>query len=114
VEVVREEEAEVEEEEEMVDETVHERIERELNELEEKENTGVKFLIALQGMRLGASPPFCLFSCHHTDLPLTSQCSERSILVAPFDSLLTSLRRCFPSFCNLLSHSLFLQLEPVA
>ncbi|GAA6024507.1 hypothetical protein JCM10207_000398 [Rhodosporidiobolus poonsookiae] len=43
---------EVEEEEEMVEETVHERIERELNELEEKEQTGVRFLIALQGMRL--------------------------------------------------------------
>lgn len=44
-----------EEEEEMVDETVHERIERELNELEAERGTGVRFLIALQGMRLGAS-----------------------------------------------------------
>ncbi|GAA5833377.1 hypothetical protein JCM11251_003477 [Rhodosporidiobolus azoricus] len=41
-----------EEEEDTVEETVHERIERELNELEEKERTGVKFLIAVQGMRL--------------------------------------------------------------
>lgn len=43
------------EEEEMVEETVHERIERELNELEEVAGTGVRFLIARQGMRLGAS-----------------------------------------------------------
>ncbi|GAA5858238.1 hypothetical protein JCM8547_005704 [Rhodosporidiobolus lusitaniae] len=47
-----EEEEEGEEEEEMIEETVHERIERELNELEEEKRTGVKFLIALQGMRL--------------------------------------------------------------
>ncbi|BGP44138.1 3',5'-cyclic-nucleotide phosphodiesterase pde1 [Rhodotorula kratochvilovae] len=47
-----EEEDEEEDEEEMVDETVHERIERELNELEAREKTGVRFLIALQGMRL--------------------------------------------------------------
>lgn len=40
--------------EEMVEETVHERIERELNELEEMAGTGVRFLIARQGMRLGA------------------------------------------------------------
>lgn len=54
-----EEELLAEDEEEMIDETVHERIERELNELEQKEKTGVKFLIAVQGMRLGASPsPF--------------------------------------------------------
>ena len=46
---------EEEEEDEMVDETVHERIERELNELEADARTGVRFLIALQGMRLGAS-----------------------------------------------------------
>ncbi|CDR49400.1 hypothetical protein NBRC10512_000370 [Rhodotorula toruloides] len=38
--------------EEMVEETVHERIERELNELEEMAGTGVRFLIARQGMRL--------------------------------------------------------------
>lgn len=35
------------------EETVQERIERELNELEEVERTGVRFLIALQGMRIG-------------------------------------------------------------
>ncbi|GAA5849257.1 hypothetical protein JCM9279_006428 [Rhodotorula babjevae] len=50
---VHEEEEELEDEEdEMVDETVHERIERELNELEAEARTGVRFLIALQGMRL--------------------------------------------------------------
>ncbi|GAA5820140.1 hypothetical protein JCM3770_005388 [Rhodotorula araucariae] len=47
-----EDEDEEEDEEEMVDETVHERIERELNELEAGAKTGVRFLIALQGMRL--------------------------------------------------------------
>ncbi|GAA5913929.1 3',5'-cyclic-nucleotide phosphodiesterase PDE1 [Sporobolomyces salmoneus] len=36
----------------LVEETVHERIERELNELEEKAKTGVRFVIARQGMRL--------------------------------------------------------------
>ncbi|GAA5961834.1 hypothetical protein JCM3765_004089 [Sporobolomyces pararoseus] len=41
-----------EEEEELVEETVHERIERELNELEEQEKLGVRFVIARQGMRL--------------------------------------------------------------
>ncbi|GAA5916623.1 hypothetical protein JCM8208_004998 [Rhodotorula glutinis] len=46
------EEDEEAEEDEMVDETVHERIERELNELESEARTGVRFLIALQGMRL--------------------------------------------------------------
>lgn len=49
-----------EDEDEMVEETVHERIERELNELEEVAGTGVRFLIARQGMRLGAfffAPP---------------------------------------------------------
>ncbi|GAA5887167.1 hypothetical protein JCM6882_009471 [Rhodosporidiobolus microsporus] len=45
-------EEEEEEEEDTVEETVHERIERELNELEEERKTGVKFLIAVQGMRL--------------------------------------------------------------
>ncbi|BGP21128.1 hypothetical protein JCM10213_008959 [Rhodosporidiobolus nylandii] len=48
----REPETAEEEDEEMVDETVHERIERELFELEAKEKTGVRFLIAQQGMRL--------------------------------------------------------------
>ncbi|GAA5989631.1 hypothetical protein JCM11641_002906 [Rhodosporidiobolus odoratus] len=41
-----------EEEPEMVEETVHERIERELVELEDEAKTGVRFLIARQGMRL--------------------------------------------------------------
>ncbi|KPV72801.1 uncharacterized protein RHOBADRAFT_55482 [Rhodotorula graminis WP1] len=45
-------EVDEEEEDQMVDETVHERIERELNELEAEARTGVRFLIALQGMRL--------------------------------------------------------------
>jgi hypothetical protein len=53
-----------EDEDEMVEETVHERIERELNELEEVAGTGVRFLIARQGMRLGAfffaSPSSCV------------------------------------------------------
>ncbi|KAM0746891.1 hypothetical protein T439DRAFT_329581 [Meredithblackwellia eburnea MCA 4105] len=40
------------EEEETEEETVHERIERELNELEEVERTGVRFLRAEQGMRI--------------------------------------------------------------
>lgn len=35
------------------DETVQERIERELNELERTRRTGVKFLLAQQGMRIG-------------------------------------------------------------
>ena len=35
------------------EETVHERIERELNELEEVKRTGVRFLRAEQGMRIG-------------------------------------------------------------
>ncbi|GJN94558.1 hypothetical protein Rhopal_007641-T1 [Rhodotorula paludigena] len=49
----REEEEDAEEEEEdTVEETVHERIERELNELEAEAQTGVRYLIALQGMRL--------------------------------------------------------------
>lgn len=38
-----------------VEETVHERIRRELFELEEKAGTGARFLIAQQGMRLGWS-----------------------------------------------------------
>ncbi|KAI5474439.1 cAMP-specific phosphodiesterase [Pseudohyphozyma bogoriensis] len=41
-----------EEEEETEEETVHERIERELNELEEERRTGVRFLLAEQGMRI--------------------------------------------------------------
>ena len=45
-----------EEEEEDDDETVQERIERELNELERKRRTGVKFLLAEQGMRIRKSP----------------------------------------------------------
>ena len=46
-------ESEDEEEEETEEETVHERIERELNELEEGLRTGVRFLRAEQGMRIG-------------------------------------------------------------
>ena len=45
-------EEEEEEEEDDDDETVQERIERELNELERKRRTGVKFLLAEQGMRI--------------------------------------------------------------
>jgi hypothetical protein len=36
----------------MEEETTHERIERELNELEEERRTGVRFLLAEQGMRI--------------------------------------------------------------
>lgn len=43
---------EEEEEDEDNDETVHERIERELNELERTRRTGVQFLLAQQGMRI--------------------------------------------------------------
>jgi len=42
-----------EEEDETEEETVHERIERELNELEDEMRTGVRFLRAEQGMRIG-------------------------------------------------------------
>ena len=38
------------------EETVHERIERELNEFEEVDRTGVRFLRAEQGMRIGQIP----------------------------------------------------------
>ena len=41
------------EESDLVEETMHERIERELNELEAEAKTGVRFVIARQGMRLG-------------------------------------------------------------
>lgn len=46
-------------EDETEEETVHERIERELNELEEVERTGVRFLRAEQGMRIGESRETC-------------------------------------------------------
>ena len=41
---------------------MHERIERELNELEFIEQTGVTFLRAQQGMRIGSFPPLPLSS----------------------------------------------------
>lgn len=46
-----------EEEAEEEEETVQERIERELNELERARGTGVEFVLARQGMRIGTSPP---------------------------------------------------------
>lgn len=58
------------------EETVHERIERELNEIEEGRRTGVRFLRAEQGMRMGEFLSLGLRVFYCADRFLRSQSSE--------------------------------------
>lgn len=66
-------------------ETVHERIERELNELEREVRTGVEFVIAEQGMRIGAFKfPVGGGFCEDRDGPITDSCATALRLLAVF------------------------------
>lgn len=75
-------------------ETVHERIERELNELERERGTGVRFVLAEQGMRLGEYSRSFLSLFSRSDSRSSLFLSDRGTCTDAVMSTCRNLARC--------------------